>query len=338
MQRVSFFVVLLFALLYLFSGCNENNSVTNTPLAENSNVNEGNGLAKFTGNTWTVPGDFASIQLAIDDPNVEDGDQIRVVGPGEFAGALVDKSVYIKGIGGAVISTGPMHPAGLSMGFRFLSGSDGASISHLTFTTDLSVMNGDGIDDVTISHCTFLNSIQAVSNWRGSGWVISHNVITDLRTRCGGGIGILVGDYTGGVVENNVVSHNDINGTLNVAPDDCGGYAGSGIVLYADFRWGAAGAEHIQYNRVVKNKISMISNTPGLVDIVAFEMTDTRDDNTIDPPVLHDNAIGFNDFRGTATQIALTPENLDEFNDISRNLGNNRGHGLHPNSFGPGGN
>lgn len=338
MRRVSFFVFLFFALLWLFAGCNENNSVTNTPLAENSNVNEGNGLAKFTGNTWTVPGDFASIQLAIDDPNVEDGDQIRVMGPGEFSGALVDKRVEIKGIGGAVINTGPAHASGLIMGFRFLSGSDGASISHLTFTTDLSVMNGDGVDDVTISHCTFLNSIQAVSNWRGSGWVITHNVITDLRTRNGGGIGILVADFSGGTVENNVVSHNDISGTLHVWENDGGGYAGSGIVLYADFRWGAAGAEHIQNNRVVKNKVSMISNDPNVVDIVAFEMTDTRDDNTIIPPVLENNSIGFNDFRGTTIQIALTPEILEEHNDISRNLGDNRGHGLHPSSFGPGGN
>jgi hypothetical protein len=65
-------------------------------------------------------------------------------------------------------------------------------------------------------------------------------------------------------------------------------------------------------------------------------MTDTRDDENFH--VLHDNSIGFNDWRDTAIQIALTPENLDEYNDISRNLGNNRGHGAHPSLFGPGGN
>jgi hypothetical protein len=53
--------------------------------------------------------------------------------------------------------------------------------------------------------------------------------------------------------------------------------------------------------------------------------------------VIFDNAIGFNDFRGMELQIYLTPEDLGNYNDISRNLGDNRGHGLHPSVFGPGG-
>jgi len=55
-------------------------------------------------------------------------------------------------------------------------------------------------------------------------------------------------------------------------------------------------------------------------------------------PEVEGNKIGFNDLRGTALQIALTPDGLDEDNKISRNLGDNRGHGLHPSAFGPGGN
>ena len=108
-------------------------------------------------------------------------------------------------------------------------------------------------------------------------------------------------------------------------------------MLYADFRGERTGAEEISQNRVVKNKVSMSSDTSGVVDIVAIELTDTRDDPELDP-VIFDNSIGFNDLRGTATQIDLTPEELDECNDISRNLGENRGHGLHPSVFGPGGN
>ena len=161
-----------------------------------------------------------------------------MVSPGEHAGALVSKAVEIKGEGGAIINTGPTHPAGLSQGFRLDTGSDGATISHLTFTVDLAIMNGAAVSDVTVTQCSFENTIQAVSNWRGSGWEISHNQITDLRTRNGGGIGILVADYSGGFVEDNVVSHNKIMGVLHVDPGDGGGYDGSGIVLYADFRWG----------------------------------------------------------------------------------------------------
>ncbi len=285
---------------------------------------------------WHIPEDFTTIQEAIDSDDVQDGDTI-ILAPGNHEGALVDKSVEIKGEDGAVINDGPPHPAGLTMGFRLLAGSDGATISHLGFTVDLAIMNGDAVDYVTVQNCTFTDTIQAVSNWRGSGWQINHNVITDLRTRSGGGIGILVADYAGGVVVNNVVSHNSISGTLHVSEDDCGGYNGSGIVLYADFRWDRLGAEEISGNSVVKNKVSLVSDTPEIVDVCAFELTDTRDNQELDP-VIFENAIGFNDFRGTTLQIVLTPENLGEINDISRNKGDNCGHGLHPSLFGPGGN
>lgn len=121
------------------------------------------------------------------------------------------------------------------MGFQLLTGSDGATITHLGFTVDLAIMNGVAVDDVTVDHCTFTNTIQAVSNWRGSGWQITHNVITDLRTSCGGGIGILVADFSGGTVENNVVSHNKIMGTMYISPGDCGGYNGSGVYCMPTF-------------------------------------------------------------------------------------------------------
>lgn len=281
---------------------------------------------------WRVPTDFSTIQAAIASPAVMAGNTI-VVEPGCHAGALVHKAVEIRGEGKAVISSGPAHSSGLIQGFRLLAGSDGVSINHLVFEVDFAIMNGAAINDVTVDHCTFNNAIQAISNWRGSGWVISHNDIVDLRTRSGGGIGILIGDYLGGIVQNNLVSHNKITGTMHVNLADCGGYSGCGIVLFADFRWGMSGALEIKNNRVVKNKVSLVSDTPMLVDVVALELTDTRDDPNFIPPVIIDNAIGFNDFRGTVIQIALTPLILDQYNDISRNLGENRGRGLHPKVF-----
>jgi len=309
-QRCIIFSIIVMAVLILAS-CQQAISPVESP---ESGENEVQSLAKKA-TVWTVPGDFATIQDAIDDPAVEDGHVIRV-SPGEYDGAEVDKSVVIKGEEGTIINDGPLHPAGLTYGFRLLAGSDGAVFSHLTFTTDLSIMNGEAADDVKVIHCTFLNAIQAVSNWRGSGWEISHNTIEDLRTRSGGGIGILVADYTGGVVQDNVVSHNKVSG--------------------ADFRWGRLGAEEISNNRVVQNKVGMMSDTPEVVNIVAFELTDSRDDPELDP-VVFDNAIGFNDFRGTELQIDITPENLVDVNTISRNLGDNRGHGSHPSVFGPSG-
>lgn len=291
---------------------------------------------------WQVPGDFTTIQVAIDSPSVVSGDRITV-GPGSHAGALINKAVEIKGEDGTNITSGPVHGSGMIQGFRLLDGSSGTTISHLCFTVDLAIMNAagrtppysPGASDVTVSHCTFDNPVQAISNWGGSRWNITHNKIIDMRTRCGGGIGILIADYLGREINDNVVAHNKITGTLHVALGDCGGYSGNGIVLYADFRWGSAGASKIARNRVVRNKVALTSDTPDVVDVVAFELTDTREM----VGVIYGNAIGFNDFRGTTNQIVLTPSGLDNpVNNISRNLGENRGHGLHPSLFGPGGN
>ncbi len=287
----------------------------------------------MAGTEWLVPGNFPTIQSAIDSAQVANGDVIRVAA-GDHFGALVTKSVEIKGEGGARIVDGPLHGSGMKHGFRLLTGSDGATFSHLTFTTDLSIMNGDGVDDVTVTQCTFLDAVQAVSNWRGSRWQITHNEIIDLRTRNGGGIGILVADYSGGEVNDNVVSHNRISGVLHVWQSDGGGYSGTGIVLYADYRWDRRGAAHLSWNRVVKNKVNLVSDNPVLVPVWAFELTDTQN-ISVEDPVIHDNAIGFNEWRDMPNQIALTPSDLDEYNPISRNLGENRGHGLHPGIFGP---
>lgn len=279
---------------------------------------------------WSVPRDFDTIQAAIDSPDVVDGDRI-LVGPGSFAGALVTKSVHIQGVGRAVIASGPLHPSGLVLGFRLFDGSDGTTISHLRFTVDLPVINAtyNKVDDVTVTQNTLVNPVQGISNWLGSGWEITQNEFLDLRTRCGGGIAILIGDYTGGVVAGNVVSRNQISGTVHVSAGDCGGYSATGIVVYADFRWGAPGALHIADNRVIKNQVALESDNPSLVPVVALELTEADDPDPL-THVIHDNAIGFNDLRGTELQIALTPSDLDTVNALSRNFGENRGHGLHP--------
>ena len=83
---------------------------------------------------------------------------------------------------------------------------------------------------------------------------------------------------------------------------------------------------------MVRNHVSLTSDTPSVVDVVAIELSEAEDPDPL-THVIHDNAIGFNDLRDTAMQIALTPADLDSANDISRNLGENRGHGLHPSAF-----
>lgn len=324
MKSTVLFSLVLGIFAFLFFSCNEADNIS-TPSTEI--------FTDKPGATWNVPGDFATIQAAINNTNVVNGD-IILVGPGNFAGAFVTKGVIIKGEDNTIINDGPLHGSGMKMGFRFLAGSDNAELSHLTFTTDLAVMNGAAVNNVKVSHCTFLNSVQAISNWRGNGWNIHHNTITDLRTKNGGGIGILIADFLGGNVSNNIVSHNTISGTLHVWSGDGGGYAGTGIVIFADFRYGAAGTTAIKNNYITHNSISLVSDNPGLVDVWAFELTDTRNDPSL--IVIFENSIGFNDFRGTENQISLTPDVLDNpVNNISRNLGDNRGHGQHPKDFHP---
>jgi len=309
-------------------------------------------LVMALGNTvqaanWHVPGDFATIQAAIDSASVATGDTI-IVHPGNHAGAVVKKAVEIKGQPGAVINSGPLlttyQPCGtilLDIGFKFGFAGDppgsGATISQLKFKDVAFPVFSRGADDVTVTHCVMEDPIQGVTNWSGSRWQISHNVITDLRSANGGGIGIIVADLSGGIVSDNVVSHNTISGTLHVASCDGGGYDGTGIVLFADWRYGRDGAELIEGNRIIHNKVILTSDNPDVVDVVAVELTEHSNPAPEDI-VIKDNAIGFNDFRGTERQIVLSPTVLDNpMNAISRNLGNNRGHGLHPSAFGPDG-
>jgi hypothetical protein len=285
--------------------------------------------------TWNVPGDYPTIQAAIDSPDVLEGHTI-LVGPGNHAGATVTKAVEIKGEGGAVINDGPAHSSGLIQGFRLMAGSDGATISHLGFEVDLAVMNGAGVDEVTVDHCTFASSIQGVSNWEGTGWTISHNVINGLRTRSGGGIGIFIACYSGATANNNLVAHNKITGAVVVPEGDCGGYSTPGIALMSDRRWNRLGGT-LAGNRIIKNKVSLsiiVPEGPNPMESVGIELTDMGLEQETPVTDLTDNKVGFNDVRGViGVPIALNPPDVENENNISRNLGddaNNRGHGLHP--------
>jgi hypothetical protein len=298
--------------------------------------------------TWRVPADFATIQEAIDSPAVEPGDTIFVA-PGSHAGAIVTKQVEIKGEGGAVITSGPKPwpTAGaprntFQAGFLFSGNGagSGATLSHLRFETVEFPVFSRGADNITVTHNTLINAIQAVTSWAGSGsgsfgmgWTITHNEILDLQTSNGGGIGIIVADYQGGTTAtDNLIAHNKISGTLHVGAGDGGDYNGTGIALYADFRGGASGGE-LSFNRVTKNKIALTSDTPWVVDVVAVELTVT-DSLLAACKWVHDNAVNFNDLRGTVWQLDLT-DTLDQCNNVTKNLGENRGHGLHPKAFSP---
>jgi hypothetical protein len=275
---------------------------------------------------WRVPRDFRTIQAAVDSPRVGDGDVI-LLGAGRHSGAVVTKAVEIRGNGKAVIVDGPRRWPAVpewEAGFYFpgKGQGSGASLVHLRFEhVDLPVFSA-GADDVTVARCTLERPLQGITNWGGdgwgNGWDVTGNTIQGLRSACAGGIGILVGDYAGGRAAGNLVAHNVVRGWLRPAEDDCGGYDGSGIVLYADFRDGREGASAIEQNRVSKNRVHFESADPDVVGAVAVELTDTRDDGTL-PPVVHDNAIVWNDLRGMDEPIVATPQELAGVNRIEKN-------------------
>jgi hypothetical protein len=164
-------------------------------------------------------------------------------------------------------------------------------------------------------------SIQAVTNWAngrwGNGWHISHNEILGLRTSCGGGIGILVGDYAGGTVTDNEIAHNRVGSWLQVPQTDCGGYNAPGIVLFADFRYPGDKGAVIQGNRVFKNRVRLSSRKPSLVTASALELSDTR--NLAAELVIQGNDLVYNDLRGSAVPIEITPDELETMNRIEHN-------------------
>ena len=278
---------------------------------------------------WRVPGHFPTIQAAIDSSRVVDGDTILVRHPVR-KGATVTKAVTIQGHYRVTISDGPVvGPLGKA-GFLFAGGGagSGATITGFAFHKVEFPVFSRGADDVSVTHNSMWWSIQAVTNWAngkwGNGWHVSHNEISHLRTSCGGGIGVLIGDYLGGTVTGNEIAHNRIDSRLYVPKMDCGGYNAPGIVLFADFRYPGDQGAVIKWNRVFKNRVIVSSGKPSLVTASAIELTDTQD-----PPgqiLIRKNDIVYNDLRGTEVPFEFTPDNLEEENRVEFNYVGPGGH------------
>jgi hypothetical protein len=271
---------------------------------------------------WRVPGNFPTIQAAIDSNLVADGDTV-LVRAGVRTGATVKKAVVLQGEGRVVVTDGPVVNSLGNAGFLFAGGGagSGATITGFVFDRVAFPVFSRGADDVSVTQNSMWRSIQAVTSWAnaswGNGWDISHNDILSLRTSCGGGIGILIGDYAGGTVTGNLIAHNRIRSWLRVPLTDCGGYNAPGIVLFADFRYPGDQGAVIQGNRVAKNRVAVMSGNPRLVTVSAIELSDTRDLST--ELVIQGNDIVYNDLRGSSEPFAITPDGLETVNRIEHN-------------------
>ena len=281
-------------------------------------------FAGAAGKTWMVPGDFPTIQAAIDSSRVQDGDAIAVFPRLRLAGAVVTKAVTISAIGQATVVTGPVVNALGKAGFLFPGDGkgSGATITGLHFSGVAFPVFSRGADDVSVTHNTMGSPVQGVTSWAhgrwGKGWHIAFNSIWNLRTRCGGGIGILLGDYAGGRVTGNMVVHNAIRGQVHVSASDCGGYGAPGITLFADFRYPGDTGAAIDGNRILKNRVFLESSRPAVVGASGIELSDTRDLGG--ELVIKDNGVVYNDLRGTVVPLNFTPDELATVNQVEHNI------------------
>ncbi|HEX9189866.1 MAG TPA: hypothetical protein VGB87_22510 [Vicinamibacteria bacterium] len=275
---------------------------------------------------FQIPGSFPTIQAAMDSPRVKDGDTLRVL-PGSHAGATVTKAVTIVGWDrrgtGATIVDGPAANAYGNAGFLFAGGGagSGATIADLAFSNVAFPVFSRGANDVSVTRTAMWGALQGVTSWAGAqygkGWVITHNSILGLRTSCGGGIGILVGDYRGATVTGNLIAHNEVEGRLRTPAGDCGGYAAPGILLIADYRYPGDTGAVIERNRVTKNHVFLASSEPAIVPVDGIELTDTRNDPAL--LVIRENEVVYNDLRRLSDPIVLTPDDLATVNRIEAN-------------------
>jgi hypothetical protein len=243
-------------------------------------------------NVWSVPGDFETIQQAVDDPGVLAGDMIMVASGGH-EGAKVEKGVNIVGEDGAYITSGVVASGGNYAGF-YVNGTEanGASISNFTIdctSTDpklLAAVLVWGSDDVTVSHLDVkaVNAGLNVTHTKDS--AITHNKIS------GGVVGITL---SGGLLEtnDNLLAFNNIEATQY------------GILVIS---FGTP----IQNNKIVHNKIVAWPIDP------ATQYADAVALINLGPLNILYNFIGFNDFRGSQYSIYAFPAGLE--NTISRNL------------------
>ena len=250
--------------------------------------------------TIIVPDDESTIQDAI--TAASSGETI-LVKAGTWVGAVVNKSVKILGgyLGGeSTIISGVPYKLGstLETAFRLDAGADGAEIRDFTINCN-SLANfyfavfSRGIDDVIVDFLIVNGAVQGITNWGGSNWEITNNLLNRTVAAGGGGIGVLLGATppTYIVCSGNLVQHNTVVATATAAA-----YTTPGIVLALDLRYGAyddlTGNEDLTGNKILDNQVAATGsdNTVGIeVGVIGLEGNATRIAATLG--LIHDNVI-----------------------------------------------
>ena len=196
---------------------------------------------------WEVPGNFETIQEAVN--NANPGDQIKV-GEGIYAGAVIDREVHIKGKGKKTIITEladlPFGPNGPKAAF-FLPGPEASNttISHMSFAPfDPESSPDDGVsfpvfcrdvDGVEVSHIISTQCVQGVTFTASTNCVAKHCKLSNVTTYFAGGdgIGITVGGEGGGhKIDQNKISLTELFSPLGFSPVGIG-VIGAPVGLYS---------------------------------------------------------------------------------------------------------
>lgn len=254
-----------------------------------------------------VPDQHPTIQAAVD--AASPGDRI-LVGPGNYAGALINKWVKISGVGDETIITDAYvtRPGSqFGNGFRIVTGADKTEISDLTIAisgpsemllTGILVPSRNAPIKGVIRNVKFVGVNTAIQIRNSSGWIITDNNISDLREPPSWRI-IDVGIWLNGT-GNSLVANNTVESNVLGRPE----LVYVGINLSASPTTG-----HVDNNKIVNNTVSVqAEHALSTNEIELFQGAIECDDAVL----ILDNKIITNQ----ANDILLTPPCLAEHNVI----------------------